>query len=88
MINADDFLDDYNRMFEEISKAGQTGIWTAEPFVGISWMEAVMGNKVKIVMAGLAPLYSVKTSIIERVSKNIKASGRQSIQTMLLLLSL
>ena len=43
MLNVDDFLEDYERIFTEINAIKQSGFWTAEPFTGIPWMEAIMG---------------------------------------------
>ncbi len=43
MLKVDEFLEDYERLFQEIETIGQDGFWTAEPFTGIPWMEAIMG---------------------------------------------
>jgi hypothetical protein len=47
MINVGDYLADYERMFAEIEKIGQDGFWTAEPYTGIPWMEAILGCEVR-----------------------------------------
>ncbi len=46
MICVDDYMEDYERMYDEIQSIGQTGFWTAEPYVGIPWMEAIAGCSV------------------------------------------
>ena len=46
MLDVDEFLADYERMFNEAEKTGATGFWTAEPFIGIPWMEAIIGCRV------------------------------------------
>jgi len=43
MIDVDSFMEDYERQFKEISGLGQSGVWTAEPYTGIPWMEAFWG---------------------------------------------
>lgn len=47
MLDVATFLPDYERMFEESEAIGQDGLWTAEPFTGIPWMEAVLGCPVR-----------------------------------------
>ncbi len=46
MLVVEDFLSDYERMFAETESLGQDGFWTAEPFTGIPWMEAILGCEV------------------------------------------
>ena len=46
MLVVEDFLLDYERMFAESLATGQNGLWVAEPFTGIPWMEAMLGCKV------------------------------------------
>ena len=46
MLNVNDFIEDYERMYSEIDAIGQTGFWTAEPYIGIPWMEAILGCEV------------------------------------------
>jgi DNA-binding FadR family transcriptional regulator len=41
------FLPDYERMFQESEAIGQDGFWTAEPFTGIPWMEAILGCAIR-----------------------------------------
>lgn len=43
MIHVEDFLADYERMWNDAQSIGQSGIWTGEPFTGIPWMEAMLG---------------------------------------------
>lgn len=47
MLNVADFLPDYERMFLEAERLGQDGFWTAEPYTGIPWMEAILGCPVR-----------------------------------------
>ncbi|HEY5587181.1 MAG TPA: hypothetical protein VIK78_22190 [Ruminiclostridium sp.] len=46
MINVDSFLEDYERMYQEVTSTGQDAFWTAEPFTGIPWMEAIIGCEI------------------------------------------
>lgn len=43
MLVVEDFLPDYERMFQLTQDLGQDAFWTAEPFTGIPWMEAILG---------------------------------------------
>jgi hypothetical protein len=43
MLIVDDFLPDYERMYQKSLELGQSAFWTAEPFTGIPWMEAMLG---------------------------------------------
>ncbi|MCI8415921.1 MAG: hypothetical protein HFI33_00225 [Lachnospiraceae bacterium] len=43
MVIVEEFLGDYERMFQECEEAEQTAFWTAEPCIAIPWMEAMMG---------------------------------------------
>lgn len=47
MLALSDFLPDYERMFNEAEELGQDGFWTAEPYTGIPWMEAILGCPVR-----------------------------------------
>lgn len=46
LLNVEAFLEDYERMYQEICLLDQDGFWVAEPFTGIPWMEAMWGCKV------------------------------------------
>ena len=46
MLNVDDFLKDYEQMFQEVQIIGQDGFWVGEPFTGIPWMEAILGCEI------------------------------------------
>lgn len=46
MLDVDSFLPDYERMFAMSEAIGQDAFWVAEPFVGIPWMEAILGCEV------------------------------------------
>jgi hypothetical protein len=43
MLDVEGFLEDYERMFVETEKIGQTAFWVAEPFNAVPWLEAIMG---------------------------------------------
>jgi DNA-binding FadR family transcriptional regulator len=47
MLDVASFLPDYERMFAESEEIGQDGFWTAEPFTGIPWMEAILGCPIR-----------------------------------------
>jgi len=47
MLDVAAFLPDYERMFQESEAIGQDGFWTAEPFTGIPWMEAILGCAIR-----------------------------------------
>lgn len=47
MLNVADFLPDYERMFLEAERLGQDAFWTAEPYTGIPWMEAILGCPIR-----------------------------------------
>ena len=47
MLDVASFLPDYERMFQESDGLGQDGFWTAEPFTGIPWMEAILGCPIR-----------------------------------------
>jgi DNA-binding FadR family transcriptional regulator len=47
MLEVASFLPDYERMFQESEALGQDGFWTAEPFTGIPWMEAILGCPIR-----------------------------------------
>ncbi|OHE63240.1 MAG: hypothetical protein A2Z99_20940 [Treponema sp. GWB1_62_6] len=46
MLEVDRFMNDYERMFRDSELAGQDAFWTAEPYTGIPWMEAILGCRV------------------------------------------
>ena len=46
MLTVEAFVPDYERMFASAEALGQDGFWTAEPFTGIPWMEAILGCEV------------------------------------------
>lgn len=43
MILVEEYLADYERMYQESLATGQDAFWCAEPFTGIPWMEAILG---------------------------------------------
>lgn len=43
MIRPEEFLEDYDRMYNDTRKIGQSGFFAAEPYVGIPWLEAILG---------------------------------------------
>jgi DNA-binding FadR family transcriptional regulator len=47
MLAVETFQDDYERLFQESEAVGQDGFWTAEPYTGIPWMEAILGCPVR-----------------------------------------
>lgn len=61
-ICVDAFLEDFERMYEEIENIGQTGFWTAEPFIGIPWIEAILG----------CPVYAGDRSFVTEPVKDLK----------------
>ena len=54
MLDVDGFMEDYERMFVETEKIGQTAFWAAEPFNAVPWLEAIMG----------CPIYGTASSLI------------------------
>ncbi|MCL1999805.1 MAG: hypothetical protein FWG74_00080 [Planctomycetes bacterium] len=46
MLVVDDFLPDYERMYQESEDIGQDAFFTAEPYISIPWMEAMLGCEV------------------------------------------
>ncbi len=46
MLEVEEFLPDYERMFRTSEEVGQDAFWTAEPFTGIPWMEAILGCEI------------------------------------------
>ena len=46
MVDVDSFMEDYERQYNEVSALEQNGIWTAEPYTGIPWMEAFWGCEI------------------------------------------
>jgi len=43
MLDVDAFMEDYERQYEEITRLGQSALWTAEAYPAIPWMEAFFG---------------------------------------------
>lgn len=43
MINPEDFLDDFDRLFLEHEQVGDDLFWSATPLEGFPWMEAIIG---------------------------------------------
>ena len=43
MIHVDDYLEDYERMYTDCERIGQTGFFTADPCTGFPWVEAMLG---------------------------------------------
>ena len=43
MLVVEDFLPDYEIMYQESPSFGQSVFWTAGPFTAILWMEAILG---------------------------------------------
>ena len=46
MVRVTDFRDDYLRMADEAQRVDQDGVFTATPFPGLPWMEAMLGCEV------------------------------------------
>lgn len=46
MLHVDDFLPDYERLFQLTESIGQDAFYTAEPYASIPWMEAMLGCEV------------------------------------------
>lgn len=46
MLDVDELMGDYERMYQEAFSIGQDGFWAAEPFNGIPWMEAFFGCEI------------------------------------------
>jgi hypothetical protein len=46
MLNTDEFMDNFEKIYHEHQLTGQPGFWTAEPFTAIPWMEAIFGCSV------------------------------------------
>ncbi len=46
LLNVDELISDYERMYAEACKTGQDAFWVAEPFNGIPWMEGIFGCKI------------------------------------------
>jgi len=45
-INVDDFLDDYERLYQQSKPVEQDSFWTACPFITIPWFEAILGCRI------------------------------------------
>jgi hypothetical protein len=45
-IDVDQFLDDYERLYQQSTKVEQDSFWTACPFISIPWFEAILGCKI------------------------------------------
>ena len=46
MLDVDAFMEDYERMYQEIQSIDQDGFWVGEPFTGIPWIEAILGCEI------------------------------------------
>jgi len=47
MLDVDDFLADYDRMYVQSLEIDQDAFWTAAPFTAIPWMEAMLGCEIR-----------------------------------------
>lgn len=47
MLDPERFLQDYENMYHQIEQIGQSGFFAAEPFIGIPWLEAILGCPVQ-----------------------------------------
>lgn len=61
MLHVDAYLKDYECMFQNIEQIGQSGFWTAEPYTGIPWMEAILG----------CPVYADEHSFISEPAESL-----------------
>ncbi|KLU63036.1 hypothetical protein CEB3_c06110 [Peptococcaceae bacterium CEB3] len=43
LISTDEYMADYERMYQDNLRIGQEAFWTAEPFTGIPWIEGMLG---------------------------------------------
>jgi DNA-binding FadR family transcriptional regulator len=70
MLDVAAFLPDYERMFQESEAIGQDGFWTAEPFTGIPWMEAILGAPIRAGRESFTsrPWLSSPAEALEKVS--------------------
>jgi DNA-binding FadR family transcriptional regulator len=70
MLDVTAFLPDYERMFQESEAIGQDGFWTAEPFTGIPWMEAILGCPIRAGRESFTsrPWLSSPAEALEKVS--------------------
>ncbi|MBI5581335.1 MAG: FCD domain-containing protein [Deltaproteobacteria bacterium] len=70
MLDVAAFLPDYARMFQESEAIGQDGFWTAEPFTGIPWMEAILGCAIRAGRESFTsrPWLSSPAEALEKVS--------------------
>jgi hypothetical protein len=46
-IVVEEFLPDYERLYQQIERLEQDAFWTACPFTSIPWMEGILGCKIK-----------------------------------------
>jgi DNA-binding FadR family transcriptional regulator len=69
MLDVASFLPDYDRMFQESEVTGQDGFWTAEPFTGIPWMEAILGCPIRAGRESFTsrPLQGSPAEVLEKV---------------------
>jgi DNA-binding FadR family transcriptional regulator len=70
MLDVAAFIPDYERMFQESEAIGQDGFWTAEPFTGIPWMEAILGCAIRAGRESFTsrPWLSSPAEALEKVS--------------------
>ena len=47
MIKPERFIEGYEKMFKDTVNIGQSGFFTAEPYVGIPWLEAILGCQIQ-----------------------------------------
>lgn len=48
MIDPRDYVDDYERQYQEACATGQDAFYVAEPFTAVPWMEAMLGCSVRV----------------------------------------
>lgn len=53
-IYVDDFLDDYEKLYQQITQVEQDAFWTACPFISVPWFEAILGCKIKALKSSMA----------------------------------
>jgi DNA-binding FadR family transcriptional regulator len=72
MLIVSEFLQDYERMFQEAEVLGQDCFWTGEPFTGIPWMEAILGCPIHAGQASFTsrPWLSSPAEALEKICLN------------------
>jgi len=53
-IHVDDFLEDYERLYQQSIQVEQDAFWTACPFISVPWFEAILGCKIKALESSMA----------------------------------